>query len=699
MAHSLCEPSWPFTMGFADSPVSAYYSGMLGFYSATPYRRMSVPLACCFVLLILAMPSRGQEPNPHSSLSPAVEASWAAAQQAQQQKDYATAEREYRKVISLSPGFAEAYMNLGLVYELQSRPQDALALFEKAVRLKPGLAGAQFFLGVDYCKLGDAKRATPHLEAAVRAKPDLPDAWSWLASAYQVTGRTSRQVTALQAGLRANPYSIDLLYLLGQAYQQLGKDAADRIQQKTSESSFLQQLLAENYAASGYLPVAMLHLENALKASPARAGLHIEIAEVLLHAGSLKRAEDEIAAELLVAPDSLRALVRRGEVKLLRGDVPAALADWSQALAQDPARSEAILGVREFGFGDTSQENLPENLRAQLTGLRSQIESQPGSASRLALAFISTQEDPTRAVASAAGAGDSDSGKSVSPCTVGQIRTWLATDLLQPVAACSTPMLKQPLTTNLRLGIARALYETGLAERALAALDGLAPSQVDSPEAQYWKARCYKRLALVAYLRLFAVDPDSHRAHQVLGDMDEARGEDSKAIEEYEKALAKRPTLPNLHYQIGHLEWKVYKTQEAREQFQAELGLNPRHAGALFDLGSTYLQERQADKALEYLKKVYDLDQKYPDVHQFMGIAYTRLNRYPEAEKELKIAAPSDKDGTVHYELARVYLAMGKSAEAQREFALSNQLRVVSHRNNEERVQRIGAAEAALNQP
>ena len=117
-------------------------------------------------------------------------------------------------------------------------------------------------------------------------------------------------------------------------------------------------------------------------------------------------------------------------------------------------------------------------------------------------------------------------------------------DLLQLVAGCSAQILKQPLAINLRLEIARALYETGQPERALAALDGLAPSQVDSPEAQYWKARCYNRLALAAYLRLFAVDPDSYRAHQVLGDMDEAREEDSKAIEEYEKALASGPHCP-----------------------------------------------------------------------------------------------------------------------------------------------------------
>jgi len=684
-------------MRIADPSISAYHSLMRGFYSGMLYRRNAVPFAITCLLFLITVQVRGQQEDSSSPLSPAVEASWAAAQQAQQQKDYATAEREYRKVISLSPGFAEAYMNLGLVYELENRRPDALAMFEKAVQLKPGLAGAQFFLGVDYCKLGEAKSATPHLEAAVRARPDLPDAWSWLASAYQETGRASRQVSTLQAGLRANPQSIDLFYLLGQAYQQRGKDAVDRIEQKDPESSYLAQLLADNYAASGYPAVAMLHLEDALKSSPDRPGLHIEMAEVLLHAGNLKLAADEISKELRIMPHSLRAQVRRGEIELLLGKVPAALADWSQTLNLDPARTEAILGVREFGFGDTSQEKLPEDLRAQLTGLRAQIESSSEAASRLALAFVSTQEDSAGTVASAT--GDADSVRPASACTLPQIQEWLARDLLRKVAACSAPMLKQPLTADLRMGIARALYETGLPERALAVLDGLTPSQMDSSEALYWKARCYNRLALAAYLRLFEIDPDSPRAHQVLGDMDVAREEDPKAIEEYEKALSVRPTLPNLHYQIGHLEWKSYKKQEAREQFQAELAINPRHTGALFDMGSTYLQEHQPDEALVYLKKVYDLDPKYPDLHDFMGIAYNQLNHYAEAEKELKIAVPSDRDGSVHYQLARVYTAMGKTAEAQQEFALSDQLRVRSHRANEERVQRVAAAESALKQP
>ncbi|HXW15320.1 MAG TPA: tetratricopeptide repeat protein [Terriglobia bacterium] len=658
---------------------------------------MQVPVLLS--LLLLTMPIKGQQSKGGKSLPPAAKASWAAAQRAQQQKNYPIAVQDYLKVISLSPGFAEAYMNLGLVYELQSRRPDAIAMFEKAIQLKPDLAGAQYFLGVDYCKQGDAKTAIPHLEAAVRARPNLPDAWSWLASAYQMDGETSRQVSTLEAGLQANPRSIDLLYMVGQAYQQLGKDAEVQLQQKDLESGFLERLLAENYAASGHPAVAMLHLEAALKATPDRPGLHMEVAEVLLHAGNLKRAEDEIEAELRVAPHSLRAMVRRGEVELLRGDVRAALADWSQALELDPARCEAILGVQEFGYGDTSRERLTNELRAPLIGLRASIESQDRPASRLALAFISTQEDPTRPVASRPVGGDSDSVKDPSSCTEPQMRDWLVEDRLRPVAACSTPILNQPLAPDLRLEIVRALCETGQPQRALAALDGSAPLQVDSPEAQYWKARCYNHLALAAYLQLFQVDPDSYQAQVILGEMDEARGEDSKAIEEYQKALAQRPNLPNLHYQVGHLEWKSHKSPEAREQFQAELALNPNHTGALFEMGSACLQDNQADQALSYLMKVFELDPSYPDLHEVLGIAYTQLESYKEAEKELKIAAPSDKDGGVHYQLARLYSAMGRSAEAHLEFALGDQLREATHQANEERVQRIAAAEAALKQP
>src|SRR6266436_48309 len=122
----------------------------------------------------------GQTDSSQAAGIPAVEAHFAAAQQAQKNNDYVTAEREYRAVLAIKPDFAEVHMNLGLVYQLHNQISDAITEFQRALQLKPALAGANFFLGVDYCKRGEGTRALPYLKAAAQQDPRLADIWSWL---------------------------------------------------------------------------------------------------------------------------------------------------------------------------------------------------------------------------------------------------------------------------------------------------------------------------------------------------------------------------------------------------------------------------------------------------------------------------------------------------------------------------------------
>jgi Tfp pilus assembly protein PilF len=198
-------------------------------------------------------------------------------------------------------------------------------------------------------------------------------------------------------------------------------------------------------------------------------------------------------------------------------------------------------------------------------------------------------------------------------------------------------------------------------------------------------------MAMVAYLRLYQTDADSYRVHQLLGDLDSAKGEDAKAIEEYRAAIAKAPSIPNLHYSLGHLLWKDLQTAEARREFEAELQINPRHAGALHDLGNTYLLERQPQKALPFLNRALAADPGNPDLHRDLGSCYTQLHEYRRAEAEFKIAVAADDDGSVHYKLARVYQTLGDKNKAATEFALSTQLNRESHHKLEQRTERINS--------
>src|SRR6267378_2319974 len=657
-----------------------------------------------FLIVLLTAPSlksAGQTVPAPTAKHSAIEFHFAAAQRAQHDKDYATAEREYQAVLALAPDFAEVHMNLGLVYQLQDRFSEAMTQFRRALKFKPGLVGANFFLGVDYCKLGQGAMATSYLKAALQTESNRPDIWLWLATAQEISGELQAEVVTLHQALELQPKDADLLYLLGSAYERLGKQEVAHLEKVAPGSSRSEQLLAESYASSNEWPSAVIHFQNALAASPNRAGLHVELGEVLLRAGKVNQAIREFDEELRLDPRNLRSLARRGEARLVQENVDAALQDWEKAMAIDMEQTERLLGLRETGFGDSALEQLPDTTREKIQKLAGDLQNRNSPAAHLALAFLAEQsgnfsEAATEATLAASTARIDLSSRS---CTEADLNLALQREHFSELAPCVGRILTMRTSAELRIRVTSALLETGDNENALKTLDGLSEADRNSAEASYWRARCYEKLATAAYLRLYHAGPNSHRLHQLMGDLEAAKGNDGKAIEEYRAAIALKPSLPNLHYSLGHLLWKDLKVPEARAELEAELALNPRHAGALKDLGDTYLLEHQPHKALPYLVKSLAADPENPDIHRDVGTAYSELGNYRRAEEHFKVAVSADRDGSVHYKLARIYQALGEKENAAREFALSTALNRESHNKLEKQTERLGEVTKSAEDP
>ena len=616
------------------------------------------------------------------------QAHMAAAQQAQQAQDYATAEKEYLALLKLDPGFAEIHMNLGLIYQLQGRDVDAIRQFRAALKLKPSLTGANFFLGVNYCRKGDGAAAIPHLKAAAAQNPQQVEILSWLATAQDLAGQRRAEVATLNRALELKPRNIDLLYLLGQAYERLGKQQVAGLKRSAPNSVRAEQLVAESYAASNEWPSAVIHFQNALAKHPDFPGLHVQLGEVYLRAGRLKQATAEFESELKQNPNNLRATVRRGEAKLLRGEIKDALQDWNQALAADAAQVKRILGISETGFGDAALEQLPDALHSRLDEAASAIKDDPSPAASLAVAFIASQKNQPGATISTLEQRSSPDG-----CLQSNINKLIESQRYSKVAACLSREPAMRIPPDLQLRVASALAQAGDYESALKMLDSLPPSQRQGPEAAYWRAKCFEKLATAAYLRLYQADPNSYRVHELLGDLAATRSDDAKAIEEYRAALALNSTAPNLHYNLGHLLWKGLSVPEARVELEAELKINPSHAGALHDLGNTYLLEHQPEVGLPYLKRAEVAEPNDPDIHRDLGTAYFQLKDYNKAEAEYKLALANDQDGSVHYKLAKVYQLLGKRAEADREFAIYTAMNQETHSKLEQRGRRLADIE------
>jgi tetratricopeptide (TPR) repeat protein len=617
---------------------------------------------------------------------------FSAAQSAQKNQDYSTAEQEYRAVVRLKPDFAEAYMNLGLILQLQGRTQEAMREFRNALKRNDRLAGANFFLGVDYCQHSEGKQAVPYLRAAAAAQPTRVDILSWLATGEEMAGDVPSEIATLKKALALQSENVDLLYLLGHAYERMGKDEVARLEKATPGSARAEQLLGESYAASNEWPSAVLRFQNALAATASTPEVHLELGEVLLRQGKLNRATEEFEEELKLHPRSLSAMVREGEVKLLQGDVDKALENWMRALAKDEARTEMILGIRETGFGDAAFAQLPETLRRKLDELAEELRGRDNAPANIALAFIAAQNGETLLAAEqvAKARANLSQAQETAACSEAEVRRLMKEERFTTANDCARRILGGTLSADLRMHIAIVLFETGDYQRSLDALTKLPLTMRTSSEASYWRARVYEKMATAAYLRLYQADPNSYRMHQLMGDLAAARNDNPKAVEEYQTAIALRPSLPNLHYSLGHIFWKDMKVPETRAEFEAELKINPRHPGALNELGDTYLLEHQPEKALPYLTEAVAMEPHNPDFHRDMGTAYSDLHEYPKAAGEYLLALPGDTDGSVHYKLARVYQAMGENEKAAQEFALSTAMNAKSHQKLEKQTERLG---------
>jgi tetratricopeptide (TPR) repeat protein len=72
---------------------------------------------------------------------------------------------------------------------------------------------------------------------------------------------------------------------------------------------------------------------------------------------------------------------------------------------------------------------------------------------------------------------------------------------------------------------------------------------------------------------------------------------------------------------------------------------------------------------LQYIKKAVDLEPNNGAYFDSLGWVYFKLNRYDLAEPNLEKAAHLiSNDPTIHEHLGRLYLRMGKKAQAQEEW-------------------------------
>lgn len=177
------------------------------------------------------------------------------------------------------------------------------------------------------------------------------------------------------------------------------------------------------------------------------------------------------------------------------------------------------------------------------------------------------------------------------------------------------------------------------------------------------------------YKEILTLSPDSAEAHMLAGEAYDGQRFEAKALEEFETAIKKDPSLPNVHFGYGYMEWRLQNFDLAAAQFEAELANNPDHALALTYLGDIRMRQNQPEAAMPLLQHAIKISPSIALSHVDLGTVYQRLNHKEEALKELQTAAVlTPNDQKVHWTLGRFYQSLGRTAEAKVELAKAQSL-------------------------
>jgi len=225
------------------------------------------------------------------------------------------------------------------------------------------------------------------------------------------------------------------------------------------------------------------------------------------------------------------------------------------------------------------------------------------------------------------------------------------------------------------LATVRCAMDLGSADAALGAIQLLNREFPHDPEILYVTTHAYSDLATRASLDLLQFAPSSYEARELNAESLESQGRWDDAATEYRAILQMNPNLPGIHFRLGRSILSKPETpttaQDAKQEFEEELKLDPNNAGAEYVLGELASRAQNWDEAIKHFSHAVRMDAGFADASLGLGMACASAGKFAEAIPPLETYVklkPGNPAG--HYQLAIAYNHMGRKQEASREAAL-----------------------------
>jgi tetratricopeptide (TPR) repeat protein len=200
------------------------------------------------------------------------------------------------------------------------------------------------------------------------------------------------------------------------------------------------------------------------------------------------------------------------------------------------------------------------------------------------------------------------------------------------------------------------------------------------PEVLYVLVHAYSDLSTRAAQDLASTAPASIPALEMDAEANEMQGKWDQAEKDYRKILEQNPHYPGIHFRLARLILSKPNPpagfqDEAKKELLQELEIDPANAGAHYVLGELARQANDFPEAVQRFTEATKYDPNFADAYLGLGTSLLAEKKYAEAVAPLESAVKYQPGNpAAHYNLATAYARTGRKEDAQREFALQQQV-------------------------
>jgi len=535
------------------------------------------------------------------------------------QKRYAEAEREFQQAIHSDPTNAEAYYNLGTVFEQQNNVDRAVTLYRKVVEFQPtGVAASDA-----YVRIGNLLRAQKLYEEAgqefqnaIQSNPTNPGAYYDLATVYEQQGnakmalRNYIQATDLAPKYRDAYVGRGRIYAKRKDMKSVARMARQILEQELDpeEKYDAYLLIADVYKAANDAEQAAGSYRKALELYPKHPEAYLSLAQLLTDGDRIEEAL-EVLRQMARQPELARtAFISIGNLLAATKDYAEAAQSYRQAIEAEPKEASAYLGL------------------AVLYQRQGKLDEMEGVIEQ---ALIAVPNDPQ--VYRLQAQLREEQGRSDEAITL-----YRRVVELQPTNGASSEAYEQIG------GLMFKKKRYGEAEDAF-----LRAAQIDPVNARihYSLGSVYEEQdkmepALVSYSRATELNPKYGDAYRALAHIYAKQG-DTKGLEQMANQILQLDLTPTDQYEAHLLIAHAYQEAElyewAIDHLNQAVSLNPERLEAYTALGLIFETQQRWEKARGVYEKIGQLSpESQPDVHFRLGQLFVLEENPEEAEKEFE---------------------------------------------------------------